>query len=170
MSDSKYLNTEELDDYIQSRKFEDYVYIIMSEAYSGIKDRNVRIEWGRAGANAAIIWSQNKIDIIRCNRGVRNWPEPVLYGLLSHELSHIALGANLHLEVQADRDVIDRGLGPYLAIERLFTQKHFDHILLEGEDRYLGFMSIRKLLSSDDVHQLETLMSDLGMKPPIREE
>ncbi|MHA1481147.1 MAG: hypothetical protein ACTSQZ_06970 [Candidatus Thorarchaeota archaeon] len=163
MSDSKYLNTGKLDDCIQSRKFEDYVYTLMCEAYSEIKDRTVRIEWGRATANAVIIWSQNKIDIIRCNRAVRNWPEPVLYGLLSHELSHIALGANLHLEIQADRDVIDRGLGPYLAIERLYTNKHSDHILREGEDRYLGYMSIRKLLSSDEVHKLEGLMLDLRM-------
>ena len=88
---------------------------------------------------------------------------PALYGLLSHELSHIALGVNLHSEFQADRDVIERGLGPYLAIERLFTNKHSDYILREGEDKYLGFISIRKLLSPDEVHQLDTLISEIGM-------
>ena len=163
MVESKYLNTEKLNDYIQSRKFEDYIYTLMSTAYPDIKDRNVRVEWGRIGANAVIIWSQNKSDIIRCDRAVQNWPVPALYGLLSHELSHIALGVNLHSEFQADRDVIERGLGPYLAIERLFTNKHTDHILREGEDRYLGFMSIRKLLSPDEVHQLDTLISEIGM-------
>jgi len=163
MFDSKYMTTGKLDDYIQSRKFEDYIYILLNKAYPEIKDRNVRIEWGRAVANAAIIRSQNKTDIIRCNRTVRNWPEPVLYGLLSHELSHIALRVNLHNEFQADRDVIERGLGPYLATERLYTNKQTDHILRDGEDRYLGYISIRKLLSSSEVHQLDTLMSDLGL-------
>jgi hypothetical protein len=158
-----------LEDYPHTRRFEDFIFTLMSKEYSDIKDRNVNVVWGRTEANAVIIWSQNKLDIIRCNVAVRDWPEPVLIGLLSHELSHIALGADLHSELQADKDVIARGLGLYLAIERVFTNKHTDHILGKGDDRYLGYESIRKLLTSGQVAQLDILMSDLGMSTPIKD-
>ena len=104
--------------------------------------------WAREGANAAIVWSQNKVDTIRCNIAVTEWPEPAILGLLSHELSHITLGTDLHDEIQADEDVIARGLGHYLAIERAFTNKYF------------GYTSIRKMLKSHLVKQLDKLMSE----------
>ena len=118
---------------------------------------------GSTGTNAVIIRSQNKSDTIRCNRAVRNWPEPALNGLLSHELSHLALGSKMHTELQADKDVIARGLGHYLAVERAFTNKHSDHVLREGEDRYLGYTFIRKLLKYQEVQQLDTLMSNIEL-------
>ena len=161
MPDSESQISGKLEDYIQSRRFEDFIFTLMNQAYADIKDRTVKVEWGGTGANAVVIWSKNKTDVIRCNRIVRDWPEPALIGLISHELSHIALGVNLHNELQADRDVIERGLGLYLAIERIFTNKGADHIVREGEDRYLGYASIRKILTAHEVHQLDILMSDL---------
>jgi len=59
--------------------------------------------------------------------------------------------------------VINRKLGHYLAIERAYTKKFFDHILREGEDKYLGYTSIRKRLKSKEVRKLDKLLSDLGI-------
>ena len=170
MPDSESQISGKLEDYIQSRKFEGFIFTLMNQAYADIKDRTVKVEWGRTGANAVVIWSKNKTDVIRCNRIVRDWPEPALVGLLSHELSHIALGADVHSELQADKDVIARGLGRYLAIERAFTNEYSDHIDGKGDDRYLGYESIRKLLTSSQVTQLDILMSDLGMSAQIMED
>ncbi|MGY5880409.1 MAG: hypothetical protein RTV31_09160 [Candidatus Thorarchaeota archaeon] len=156
-----------LADHVHTKKFDDYIFTLMSKEYANIKNRTVHIIWTRAGVNAVIVWSQDKIDSIRCNITVTEWPEPAILGLLSHELSHIALGTDLHSEHQADVDVISRGLGHYLAIERAFTKNYSDHILKEGEDRYLGYTSIRKLLKSKDVKKLDRLMLDLGIVADI---
>jgi len=153
-----------LADYVHTKKFEDIIFTLMSKEYADIKNRTVHILWARAGANAVIVWSQNKTDTIRCNITVSEWPEPAIIGLLAHELSHIALGAGLHSELQADEDVIERGLGHFLAIERAFTKKYADHVLREDEDRYLGYSSIKKLLKSRQRKQLASLMTEHGIK------
>lgn len=137
----------------------------MSYAYTDIEDKNVNVDWGRTQAYAVVIWNQGKPVSIRCNKAIRSWTEPALLGLLSHELSHIALGENSHSEHQTDEDVIIRGLGPYLAIERIFTNKYSDHIIRKGRDRYLGYDSIRSLLTRHEGNQLDALMSDIGILP-----
>ncbi|MBY8996330.1 MAG: hypothetical protein KGD60_01265 [Candidatus Thorarchaeota archaeon] len=68
------------------------------------------------------------------------------------------------LELQVDQDIIARGFGLYLALERLFTNKYSDHILRGGEDRYLGYTSIKKRLKSRKLKLLEKMMSDHGIK------
>jgi hypothetical protein len=152
-----------LADYVHTKKFEDYIFKLLSNEYADIKERTVHILWSRTGANAAVIYSKNKTDTIRINIAVTDWPEPAIFGLLSHELSHIALGVDLHSELEADEDVIARGLGHYLAIERAFTKKYADHILREGEDRYLGYRTIKKLLKTKEVQKLNHLMVNYGI-------
>ena len=56
-----------------------------------------------------------------------------------------------------------RGQGHYLAIERAFTNKYSDHVLRDGADRYLGYTSICKLLKFQEVQQLDSLISDIGI-------
>lgn len=158
--------TRRLADYEHTKKFEDFIFKLISNEYADIRDRTVHILWARAGSNAVIVWSKNKTDTIRCNIAVTKWPEPAILGLLSHELSHIALGTDLHDELQADEDVISRGLGHYLAIERAFTKKYSDHVLRDGEDRYLGYNSIRKQLKSHQVKELDRLLSEIEMEVP----
>jgi hypothetical protein len=153
-----------LADHVHTIRFEDLIFKLMNKEYAEIKDRTIHILWSREGANAVIVWSQDKTDSIRCNIAVTKWPEPAIIGLLSHELSHIALGTDLHDELQADEDVIERGLGHYLAIERAFTNKYSDHILRDGEDMYLGYASIRKRLKSREVKLLDKMISDHGIK------
>jgi len=145
-----------------TRTLGDYIRTLISYVYTDIEDKNVNVDWGRTQAYAVVIWNQSKPVSIRCNRAIRSWAEPALLGLLSHELSHIALGENSHSEHQTDRDVILRGLGPYLAIERIFTNKYSDHIIRRGQDRYLGYDSIRSLLTKHEENQLDVLMSDIG--------
>jgi hypothetical protein len=152
-----------LEDHEHTKRFEDIIFTLMNSEFEDIKDRTVHIIWDRRGANAAIVWSQDRTDVIRCNRTVADWPQPAIFGLLAHELSHIALGADLHDELQADEDVIDRGLGHYLAIERVFTNKISDHVVRNGKDRYLGYESIRKRLKPHEVEQLDKMMSDIGL-------
>lgn len=151
--------------HVHTKKLEDIIFTLMGKEYTDIKDRTVHIVWSRAGANASIIWSKDKVDTIRCSIVIQEWPEPAIIGLLSHELSHIVLGTNLHFELQADEDVISRKLGHYLAIERAYTKKYSDHIIREGEDRYLGYTSIRKKLKSREVKKLDKLLSNLGISP-----
>lgn len=152
-----------LADYVHTKKFEDFIFTLMSNEYADIKDRTVHIIWTRTGPNAVIVWSKNKVDTIKCNIAIADWPEPVILGLLSHELSHIALGTDLHSELQTDEDVIARGLGHYLAIERAFTKKYSDYILRDGEDRYLGFTSIKKRMKSKEVRKLNRLLTEFGI-------
>ena len=152
-----------LADHVHTMRFEDLIFKLTSKEYTEIKDRTIHILWSREGANAVIVWSKDKTDSIRCNIAVTEWPEPAIIGLLSHELSHIALGTDLHDELQADEDVIERGLGHYLAIERAFTNKYSDHILRNGEDMYLGYTSIRKRLKSQEVRRLDEMISDYGI-------
>jgi hypothetical protein len=149
-----------LADHVHTRRFEDYIFNMMKKEYADIKDRTVHILWARAGPNAVIVWSQDKTDSIRCNIVVTEWPEPAILGLLAHELSHISLGTDLHDELQADEDVIARGLGHYLAFQRAFTKKYSDQILREGQDKYLGYGSIRKRLKPLQRKKLDRLMSE----------
>jgi hypothetical protein len=153
-----------LADHVHTKRFEDYIFTLMSNEYTDIKDRTVHILWAREGANAVIVWSKDKTDTIRCNIAVAEWPEPAILGLLSHELSHISLGTDIHDELQADEDVIARGLGHYLAIERAFTNKYSDHVLRGGKDRYLGYTTIRKRLKSRKIKQLDKLILDHGIE------
>ncbi|MDF1540737.1 MAG: hypothetical protein P1Q69_17710 [Candidatus Thorarchaeota archaeon] len=148
-----------------SKTLDEYVHTLKKHAYSDIEDNNVNIEWGKTQAYAVVIWSHGNPTLIRCNRSVRRWPEPALLGLLAHELSHIALGADSHNEHQTDRDVISRGLGPYLGIERVFTNKYSDHVIQKGRDRYLGYDSIRLSLTNHEINQLDALMADIGVSP-----
>ncbi|MFW9983073.1 MAG: hypothetical protein ACFFE3_14310, partial [Candidatus Thorarchaeota archaeon] len=86
-------------------------------------------------------------------------------GLLSHELSHPAQSGSGLKELETDLDTISRGLGSYLAVERLFAGKYEDHIISRGKDRYLGYRSIRTRLTKLEIQNLDILMSKLQLKP-----
>ncbi len=151
-----------------NQTLDEYIHVLKKHAYSDIEDSTVIIEWGQTQAYAIVVWSHGKPALVRCSRIIRKWAEPAILGLLSHELSHIALGANSHNELQTDKDVISRGLGPYLAIERVFTNKYSDHLIKRGRDRYLGYDSIRLSLTEHETSQLDALMADIGIAPSRR--
>ena len=84
---------------------------------------------------------------------------------MSHELSHPAQKGGGLSELKTDNDTITRGLGPYLAVERLFTGKYEDHVVQRGKDRYLGYRTIRAQLTHLECQQLDELLSEIGLVP-----
>lgn len=148
-----------------SKSLKEYIRTLLRYAYKEIGDADIHIEWGKTHSFAVVIWQEGSSPLIRCNRSVRKWTEPALFGLLSHELSHIVLGSKSHSECQTDVNVIKRGLGPYLAVERIFADKYRDHVIQKGRDRYLGYDSIRSLLTKHEERQLDVLMTDIGILP-----
>jgi hypothetical protein len=146
------------------------VKTLISTAYPELQKSNVLLSWGRTSAYAQIAWDDVRDQIsIQFNKNVETWHETGIIGLISHELSHPAQkGAGLS-ELKTDKDVITRGFGPYLAIERVYTGKFEDHIIHSGKDRYLGYRSIREQLTKLESQQLDKVLSMIGLiptKPP----
>jgi hypothetical protein len=139
---------------------------LIKTAYPELNPNQVRIEWGRTSSFATVSWTQEFNEIrIKCSNETKRWPEPAIIGLLSHELSHPAQMKNTQSERSTDLDVVERGLGPFLGVERLFTGKYEDHVIKKGMDRYLGYRSIRQLLSETEMMHLDALLEDLRLAP-----
>ncbi len=56
-------------------------------------------------------------------------------------------------------------LGSYLAVERILAGKYEDHIVSRGKDRYLGYRTIRGLLTTQEIQNLDILMTKMKLKP-----
>jgi hypothetical protein len=140
------------------------VKLLISSAYPELQQSNMSVSWGQTSSFAQIKWGESKDAIsIRINNSVKAWHEAGITGLISHELSHPAQkGAGLS-EQKTDNDAISRGFGPYLAVERVFAGKYEDHVIRRGKDRYLGYRSIRAQLTHLERHQLDVLLSDIGL-------
>lgn len=144
---------------------------LVSYAYPELREREVTASWGRTSSLGQIRWSDDDDKIsIRINKSVRTWHQVGITGLLSHELSHPSQNGSGLLESRTDEDVISRGLGPYLAVERILAGKYEDHIIQRGRDRYLGYRAIRELLTQKETDNLDALMSDLKLKPGLQTE
>jgi hypothetical protein len=144
---------------------------LVSFAYPELQKKEVVVSWGYASGFGQVRWSDDDNEIsIKINKSVNAWHEAGITGLLSHELSHPAQSGSGLKEMETDEDVIARGLGSYLAVERLLAGKYEDHIIRRGKDRYLGYRSIRDLLASKEIQNLDMLMSEMKLKPaqPIR--
>ena len=139
---------------------------LVSFAYPELQKRQVVASWGRTSNYAQVRWSDDDNEIkIRINKNVRRWHQAGITGLLSHELSHPAQSGSGFKEKRTDEDVIARGLGSYLAVERILAGKYEDHIISRGKDRYLGYRTIRNLLTSQEIQNLDILMSKMKLKP-----
>lgn len=142
------------------------IEILVSLAYPELRHSRISISWGKITSFAQIQWSQSMDRIsIRINNEVKSWHEAGITGLISHELSHPSQKGRSTNESGTDNNVISRGLGPYLAIERLFAGKYNDHIIGSGRDRYLGYRSIRNQLTSLETQQLNTLLTKIQLAP-----
>ncbi|MBN2228901.1 MAG: hypothetical protein JW779_04835 [Candidatus Thorarchaeota archaeon] len=140
---------------------------LKSYAYSELIGSNILAVYGKTSSFAVISWSKNLQEIaIKCNNTTRKWHEAALIGLLSHEMSHT--NSACVSETATDIDVIKRGLGPYLAVERILTGKYEDHIIQNGKDLYLGYSSIRKHLSKHELSQLDALLTKMRLIPKRR--
>jgi len=139
---------------------------LVSLAYPELQKRDIVVSWGKTSSFGQVRWSDNDNEIrIRLNKSVKRWHPAGITGLLSHELSHPSQKGTGLKEWETDEDVITRGLGPYLAVERLLTGKYDDHMIKSGKDRYLGYRSIRESLTPIEDKNLDILMHELGLKP-----
>lgn len=142
------------------------VKVLISSAYPELQQSNISASWGKTASFAQVQWNEPKDEIsIRINNDVKTWHEAGTIGLISHELSHPAQKGKGLSELKTDIDTITRGLGPYLAVERLFAGKYEDHVIRRGKDRYLGYRSIRLELTHPESQQLDMLLSEIGLVP-----
>ncbi len=140
--------------------------ILVSFAYRELQKKKIVVKWGKTSSFGQVRWSDDNDEIdIRINQSVKGWHQAGITGLLSHELSHPAQSGTGFKEIETDEDVINRGLGPYIAVERLLTGKYKDHIISRGKDRYLGYESIRNRLTPFEIQNLDILLSNMKMKP-----
>lgn len=147
-----------------NREILEIISSLVKYAYLELESKRFITKVAKIKSYACISWEHNH-DVVRvtCNEIVNGWHEAALIGLLSHELSHPASMKMGHREESTDLDVINRGLGPYLALERIITNKYSDHFIKSGRDKYLGYKSIRKLLDAQELIQLDRLLSELRL-------
>lgn len=142
------------------------VKVLISSAYPELRQSKISTSWGNTASFAQVQWDESKDEIsIRINNDVKTWHEAGIIGLISHELSHPAQKGKGVSELKTDNDAITRGLGPYLAVERLFAGKYEDHVIRRGKDRYRGYRSIRLDLTQPESQQLDMLLSEIGLVP-----
>jgi hypothetical protein len=139
---------------------------LVLHAYPELTDRNIEVDTGNLKSFGQVRWNDMGGINVTCHQDVVGWPEPAIIGLLAHEISHPAKGQDSSEEM-TDLDVIRRGLGHYLAVERAYVNKYEDHVIGKGRDRYLGFQSVRELLNDHEKGVLEHLLQDFRILPSI---
>jgi len=138
---------------------------LVSYAYPELSQTNIVVGYGGIASYAHVRWGGLREIRVTCSVKSEDWPEPALLGLISHELSHPAQARDWNSEMKTDQDVLNRGLGPYLAVERALTGEYDDHILHGGRDRYLGYATIRSLLNPRETRSLDRLLEDFRLIP-----
>jgi hypothetical protein len=142
---------------------------LVFHAYPELAGRNIEVNTGNLKSYGQVRWSDAGGIDVTCHQDVVGWPEPAIIGLLAHEFSHPAKRQDSSEEA-TDLDVINRGLGHYLAVERTYVNKHEDYTIGRGKDRYLGVRSIRELLNDHEKGLLEHLLVDFRIAPSRKRE
>ena len=139
---------------------------LVDTAYPELQDSQVRASYGRTSAFASVMWEPQLESVTAlCNPVVKRWHDAAVTGLIAHELSHPAQPGDRGSEEKTDLDVIGRGLGVYLAVERILAGKYEDHHIKRRADRYLGYRTIRRHLSSTETVQLDRLLREMRLIP-----
>lgn len=142
---------------------------LVTYAYNDLDSKRFIIKTAKISSFACITWDSNQDTIrVTCNKIILNWHEAPVIGLLAHELSHPASKKGGQKEEATDLDVIQRGLGPYLALERIMTNKYLDYVIRNGQDRYLGYSTIRNYLDVQELNHLDRLLRDLRLTTTTR--
>lgn len=148
------------------RDLQELIRLLVEEAYPELRPSDIDVGWKRTSFFGTVSWTSLPGSIrITCNTQTKKWHEAALLGLLSHELSHPAQDNHSTTERSTDIDVIERGLGPYLAAERATTGKYEDYIISRGRDRYLGYRTIRGHLLGLELTQLDALLREMQLVP-----
>jgi hypothetical protein len=151
---------------LQPRSSREIVDLLLSHVYVDLSDRRFEVVWGGTSAFADIAWTTtSQTARIRLNREIRSWPEPAVIGLLAHELSHPAQKQSRTTERSTDSDVVNRGLGVYLAVERLVADQYEDTRFRRGDDMYLGYRTVRSILMRQEKKELDELLRRLNLAP-----
>ncbi|PNX51305.1 MAG: hypothetical protein BV458_11700 [Thermoplasmata archaeon M9B2D] len=144
---------------------------LIDVAYPELDMSKIVSRWRRMSCFASVSWNPDRERItVTCNHKTKRWHEAALLGLLSHELSHPVKDANNRIEKSTDLDVIRRGLGPYLAVERAMTGKYEDYVISHGKDMYLGYRSIRSHLNEEELVQLDALLAEMRLVPKMKKD
>ncbi|MFW9960091.1 MAG: hypothetical protein ACFFDV_03685 [Candidatus Thorarchaeota archaeon] len=144
---------------------------LIDVAYPELDGSKIISRWRKMSCFASVCWSLDREKItVTCNHQTKKWHDAAILGLLSHELSHPVGGASDRAECSTDIDVIQRGLGPYLAVERAMTGKYEDYIINHGKDMYLGYRSIRSHLTEEELFQLDALLAEMRLIPQRKKE
>lgn len=148
------------------RDLQELIHMLVEEAYPELRRSDIDVRWKRTSFFGTVNWTSlpGTIRII-CSTQTKKWHEAALLGLLSHELSHPAQSNHSTTERSTDMNVIERGLGPYLAAERATTGKYEDYIISRGRDRYLGYRTIRGHLLGLELIQLDALLREMRVVP-----
>ncbi len=147
-------------------QLDDLVSLLVDKVYPEFKKSNISIDWDNINCFATIYWDSNLANVkIKCNRKIKTWHEASLLGLLSHELSHAVQKQSQNSEMASDLEVINRGMGVYLAVERIVAGKYDDYVIKRGKDKYLGYTSIRKRLLEKELEQLDMLLIEMKLIP-----
>ncbi len=153
------------------RNLQELARLLVEEAYPELRGSDIDVRWRRTSFFGTVSWTSLPGTIrIVCNTQTKKWHEAALLGLLSHELSHPSQSKHSTTERSTDIDVIDRGLGPYLAAERATTGKYDDYIIGRGRDRYLGYRTIRGHLLGLELTQLDALLHEMRLVPSRKAE
>ncbi len=137
---------------------------LIKYAYPELRSRDFIILWRDINAIADITWAKWGGEVrIRLHPIVKTFNDPMLIGTFAHELSHVALKENNSDEWETDFDVIRRGLGPYLAIERASTGLYNDQPARGRSKPYMGFYSIMHVLSEENKKNTLQLANLIGL-------
>ena len=140
---------------------------LISFIYPELKEWKIVVSYKSISSFADVSWDEHLKQVaIRCDTITESWPSVALTGLLSHELSHLC--SRKQSEEETDLDVVKRGLGVYLAVERIICGKYEDHKISRGKDKYLGYRSIRELLTDNELEQLNRVLVRLNLTPTPR--
>jgi hypothetical protein len=151
---------------VTDRGLHELIQHLVEVAYPEFMRSNITTRWGRTSCFATVSWTADRMRIlVTCNTQTKKWHEAALIGLLSHELSHPIQERSGRAESKTDLDVICRGLGPYLAVERASSGKYEDYVISRGKDKYLGYRSIRSLLNAEELIQLDALLQEMQLIP-----
>lgn len=143
-----------------------HVSNLVQYAYPELIGRHLRARWSKLSSFAEIRWGKPGEEVsVVCDRTAKRWHESALVGLLSHELSHPCVSAGKRAEERTDTDAIERGLGVYLAAERISTGRYRDQLVGRTRDRYLGYQTIRQRLTRHETTQLDRLLDTLRIVP-----
>lgn len=138
------------------------IHKLSNYCYPELATNRIHVSWASdIGAVAFVKWIKTDLTPIQifCNTQMIQFKDPVITGVIAHELSHVA--NKFSDEGHCDYDVINRGLGVYLAVARVVTNMIEDQPAVTPSSPYLGYYTIRKYLSKPKRDEVDMLLNTI---------